>query len=136
MRSTNLMYLNVFIQIEFLNILTRVYQKVCILSLKTFNPLRYINETLNTSWISHVILYKIDCTRGPQGKLSPREIQCRPRRSRGWQFFRGWQFPRLPSSAVNSYYIILNVKLIHCLHYVWFQTIRFKWMFEFVFRIP
>ena len=28
----------------------------------------------------------------------------------------------LPSRAVNEYYIILNVNLIHRLHYVWFRN--------------
>ena len=28
----------------------------------------------------------------------------------------------LPTHAFNSYYIILNVKLIHCLHNVWFKN--------------
>ena len=36
--------------------------------------------------------------------------------------FEGWQFPMLPSLAVNNYYIILNVDWIHRLHYVWFQN--------------
>ena len=46
-----------------------------------------------------------------------------PRQSR-WLtlIFKGWQFPMLPSLAVNIH-IILNVNLKHCLHYVWFKNI-------------
>ena len=36
--------------------------------------------------------------------------------------FEGWQFPMLPSRAVNIYYIVMNVNYIHHLHYVWFQN--------------
>ena len=32
--------------------------------------------------------------------------------------FEGWQFPILPSRAVNNYYIILNVNWIHRLHLI------------------
>ena len=30
--------------------------------------------------------------------------------------FKGWQFPMLPSGAVNNYYIILNVSVIKYVH--------------------
>ena len=36
--------------------------------------------------------------------------------------FEGWEFPMLPSRAVNIYHIILNVNSIHRLHYIRFQN--------------
>ena len=47
--------------------------------------------------------------------------------------FSWWQFPMLPSRAVNKYYIIMNVSLIKCVRYVLyitfgFRTIQVKWM--------
>ena len=36
--------------------------------------------------------------------------------------FKGGQFSMLPSCAVNTYYILLNVNQIHCLHYILFQN--------------
>ena len=50
-------------------------------------------------------IINIDCMRGWHGKLSPRENQCRPRRS------RGWQCPMLPSCAVNIYIISKKKKI-------------------------
>ena len=59
--------------------------------------------------------------------MSPRENQCRPRRSRGWHSFsRGDNFPCYPlvQSIIIIYItiIILNVDLLHRLLYVWFQN--------------
>ena len=50
-------------------------------------------------------LIRIDCTRGQYGKLSARENQCLPRRSRGGHWFsRGYNFPCY--SLVQSIIII------------------------------
>ena len=70
--------------------------------------------------------------------MSPRENQCRPRRSRGWHWFsRGDIFPFYP--LVQSIFIILYWMLIKYIVYI---TFGFKsnpgqvWIFVFVLRTP
>ena len=67
--------------------------------------------------------------------MSPRENQCRPKRSRGWHWFsRGDNFPSYPLR--QSIIIVLYWISIKYIAYVTFgfKTIQVKWIFVFVFR--